>query len=51
VKTTADICLLLSSYVDWRKISHEFTRQVIAQGQGHCSESSRGIRLPISGRG
>jgi len=33
LKTIADICILLGSYVDWRKISGEFACQ------GHTSRS------------
>ena len=51
LKTIADTCFLLGSYVDWKKYRMSSHVKVIAEDQGHFSESSRGIRLPISSRG
>jgi len=39
LKTIADICFLLGSYTDWRKISDNFACQ------GHFSEGSRSLDL------
>jgi len=50
LKTIAYICFLLGNDVDW-EIKSRAGLDVKFTGQGHFSEGSRRIRLPIRGRG
>ena len=46
LKTIADICFLPGNYIDW-----SLHTKLICHHQGHFSEGSRGIQLPIRSRG
>ena len=55
LKTTADICFLLGSYVNWRKILYEFTCQNHVSGsRSFFLDDSRSlgrvVRYSVMGR-